>query len=87
MPDGTDANWLQSVKQGQPPSADTAALSDGFEDISLDDGGARAANDAKAGGAPETAGDSVLPPKAARRVVLFSGASCEMDLSSKHHHN
>ncbi len=70
---GTDAG--QGVKQGPLRPPETAPLSDGFEDISLDEGGARAA-DAKAGGNAETAGGSNQPPKTAQRVILFSGAPC-----------
>ena len=75
-----DADPLQSVRHGPPPSANAAALSDGFEDISLDDGGAKAAN-AKAAGVTEAISDSDQPPKAPQRIVLFSGASSGQRLS------
>ena len=72
-PNGADPDLLQIPKLGQPPSSGAAALSDGFEDISLDDGAAKAA-DAKAGGKLRPADDGDKPPKAAQRIVLFSGA-------------
>ena len=76
-PSGTGGDPLRSVKQVPLPPSATAALSDGFEDVSLDDGGARAAHNAQADGPPETTGDSALRPKAAQRIVLFSGALCK----------
>ena len=70
---GMETASTHSVKDLTPALPEVDPLSDGFEDISLDDGTAKTAAAKEADKVVAGFGDSAQPPKTAKRVLLFSG--------------
>lgn len=78
-----DAEPAHNEQESPSPQPNIGPLSDGFEDVSLDDGTAQAGG-GKAGSKAEPAGGIAQPPKAARRILLFSGTRQWIEALSLH---